>query len=334
MTCIVVSCDCQVLGSAILQQVFVVEFVVHHQMCDECHRRQAQDFWRAAVQIRQKVREWGREKFCLPLLLTPSLLLLPSPSLPPSLPPSPLPPSLPSPLPPSPPPSLPDLSQEDVPLPGAAHPEAPHAHSCSEGEGGSRRTRLLLHPAAGGEEDGGLPADCGALQVALLTSTLPPLTPHISYLTPHTSLLTPHPSHSLLTPHSSPLTLTPHSSLLTPHPSHSLLTPHPSPLTLTPHSSLLTPHTSYLTPCSSPLTPHLTPPHSLSLTPHSSYFTPHSLVLTPHSSLLTPHSPLLTPDRYKTSQELVSHDVHSNTYQYKHTFSVEIVPVCKVRGEG
>ena len=62
VTCIVLSCDCQVLGSAILQQVFVVEFVVHHQMCDECHRRQAQDFWRAVVQIRQKVREWEREK--------------------------------------------------------------------------------------------------------------------------------------------------------------------------------------------------------------------------------------------------------------------------------
>ena len=33
--------------------------------------------------------------------------------------------------------------------------------------------------------------------------------------------------------------------------------------------------------------------------------------------------------RYKTSQELISHDVHSNTYNYKFTFSVEIVPVCR-----
>ncbi len=45
----------QVLGSAILQQVFVVEYVVHHQMCNECHRREAADFWRAVVQVRQKV---------------------------------------------------------------------------------------------------------------------------------------------------------------------------------------------------------------------------------------------------------------------------------------
>ncbi|CAI8017279.1 60S ribosomal export protein NMD3 [Geodia barretti] len=38
----------------------------------------------------------------------------------------------------------------------------------------------------------------------------------------------------------------------------------------------------------------------------------------------------VVPCRYKTSQELVSHDIHSNTFQYKHTFSVELVPVCKV----
>lgn len=29
------------------------------------------------------------------------------------------------------------------------------------------------------------------------------------------------------------------------------------------------------------------------------------------------------------AQELISHDIHNNTYQYKTTFSVEIVPVCK-----
>ena len=40
----------------------------------------------------------------------------------------------------------------------------------------------------------------------------------------------------------------------------------------------------------------------------------------------------VVPCRYKTSQELISHDTHNNTYQYKHTFSAEIVPVCKVRG--
>ena len=34
--------------------------------------------------------------------------------------------------------------------------------------------------------------------------------------------------------------------------------------------------------------------------------------------------------RYKTSEKLISHDVHNNTYNYKYTFSVEIVPVCRV----
>jgi len=45
----------QVLGGAILQQVFVVEFVVHNQMCNDCRRIENKDFWRAVVQIRQKV---------------------------------------------------------------------------------------------------------------------------------------------------------------------------------------------------------------------------------------------------------------------------------------
>ena len=36
------------------------------------------------------------------------------------------------------------------------------------------------------------------------------------------------------------------------------------------------------------------------------------------------------PCHSKASQELISHDTHSNTYNYKHTFSVEIVPICKV----
>jgi nonsense-mediated mRNA decay protein 3 len=46
----------EVMGGAILQQVFVVEFVVNHQMCEDCHRREAKDTWNAVVQLRQKVR--------------------------------------------------------------------------------------------------------------------------------------------------------------------------------------------------------------------------------------------------------------------------------------
>jgi len=35
------------------------------------------------------------------------------------------------------------------------------------------------------------------------------------------------------------------------------------------------------------------------------------------------------PCRYQTAQELISHDIHSNSYNYKFTFSIEIAPVCK-----
>lgn len=44
------------VNSTILQQVFVVEFVVQNQMCDACHRQAAQDYWKAVVQVRQKVQ--------------------------------------------------------------------------------------------------------------------------------------------------------------------------------------------------------------------------------------------------------------------------------------
>lgn len=46
----------EVMGGTILQQVFVIEFMVNHQMCDKCHRFEAKDFWRALVQVRQKVQ--------------------------------------------------------------------------------------------------------------------------------------------------------------------------------------------------------------------------------------------------------------------------------------
>ncbi|KAJ9584723.1 hypothetical protein L9F63_020928, partial [Diploptera punctata] len=44
----------EVLGGTILEQVFVVEFIVSHQMCDDCHRSEAHNYWRARVQVRQK----------------------------------------------------------------------------------------------------------------------------------------------------------------------------------------------------------------------------------------------------------------------------------------
>lgn len=46
----------KVFSGAVLQQVFVVEYVIGNQMCDQCHRREAKDTWNAVVQARQKVR--------------------------------------------------------------------------------------------------------------------------------------------------------------------------------------------------------------------------------------------------------------------------------------
>ena len=35
------------------------------------------------------------------------------------------------------------------------------------------------------------------------------------------------------------------------------------------------------------------------------------------------------PIRYQHAKKLISHDMSSNVYNYKYTFSVEVVPVCK-----
>lgn len=45
----------EVMGGAVLQQVFVVEFTVNNQMCPDCHKVEAKDYWKAVVQVRQKV---------------------------------------------------------------------------------------------------------------------------------------------------------------------------------------------------------------------------------------------------------------------------------------
>ena len=39
----------EVMAGTILQQTFVVEYVVNHQMCDDCRRVEAKDTWNASV---------------------------------------------------------------------------------------------------------------------------------------------------------------------------------------------------------------------------------------------------------------------------------------------
>lgn len=44
----------EISNGIVLQQVFIVEFTVNNQMCDDCHRHEAKDFWKCMVQVRQK----------------------------------------------------------------------------------------------------------------------------------------------------------------------------------------------------------------------------------------------------------------------------------------
>lgn len=37
------------------------------------------------------------------------------------------------------------------------------------------------------------------------------------------------------------------------------------------------------------------------------------------------------PCKSQYAQELISHDTKNNTFDYKHTYSLEIVPICKVK---
>ena len=39
----------EAIAGTILQQTFIVEYVVNHQMCDECRRVEAKDLWSAMV---------------------------------------------------------------------------------------------------------------------------------------------------------------------------------------------------------------------------------------------------------------------------------------------
>jgi nonsense-mediated mRNA decay protein 3 len=39
----------EVMSGTILQQSFVVEYIVNHQMCDDCRRVEAKDTWNASV---------------------------------------------------------------------------------------------------------------------------------------------------------------------------------------------------------------------------------------------------------------------------------------------
>jgi len=41
----------EVMGGAVLQQVFTVEFTTAGQMCDDCRRADAKDYWKSLVSL-------------------------------------------------------------------------------------------------------------------------------------------------------------------------------------------------------------------------------------------------------------------------------------------
>ena len=45
----------EVVAGAVLQQSFVIEYVIGNKQCPNCQRREAKDTWTAVVQVRQKV---------------------------------------------------------------------------------------------------------------------------------------------------------------------------------------------------------------------------------------------------------------------------------------
>lgn len=53
----------EVAQGAILQQTFIVEFTIFNQICDDCQRVEAKDYWKALVQVRQRVRLIFIERF-------------------------------------------------------------------------------------------------------------------------------------------------------------------------------------------------------------------------------------------------------------------------------
>uniref|UniRef100_A0A914I4D3 60S ribosomal export protein NMD3 n=1 Tax=Globodera rostochiensis TaxID=31243 RepID=A0A914I4D3_GLORO len=58
----------EVFSRAVLQQSLVVEFVLLNQMCDDCRRFEAKDYWRACVQVRQRC-DYKKTLFYLEQLL-------------------------------------------------------------------------------------------------------------------------------------------------------------------------------------------------------------------------------------------------------------------------
>ena len=52
------------MAGTILQQSFVVEYIVNHQMCDDCRRVEAKDTWNASVSFTIVYSLFLQSMFC------------------------------------------------------------------------------------------------------------------------------------------------------------------------------------------------------------------------------------------------------------------------------
>jgi nonsense-mediated mRNA decay protein 3 len=44
----------EIMTKATMEQIFIVEYTINNQMCEDCHRTEAKNYWNASVQVRQK----------------------------------------------------------------------------------------------------------------------------------------------------------------------------------------------------------------------------------------------------------------------------------------
>ena len=49
----------------------------------------------------------------------------------------------------------------------------------------------------------------------------------------------------------------------------------------------------------------------------------------PHATKFLDFLQAVVPVKFRNDKQLVSHNVHTTSYNYKYTFSTEIVPICK-----
>ena len=64
----------EVVAGTILQQSFIVEYVINHQMCDDCRRVEAKDTWNANVSVKFLSYNGNNLIYCLKTRINTSFI--------------------------------------------------------------------------------------------------------------------------------------------------------------------------------------------------------------------------------------------------------------------